>query len=162
MELKEKLAAAERVARSQQEALERDKKEKEEAIRKDQAYRKKNAPVAARQLMGFIKGEEGRRIISFLEQVKLSISLGNVWIPSPWWKFGSNGETAHVFLSGEGLKVSYSTQKGEGHQSYSVYGSRKGKLSDLVAVCESHKDPYEVLDKIKADASAKADELLKK
>jgi len=158
MDLKEKLAAAEKLAKSQQEALERDKREKELAFRKDQAYREKNAPVAARQLMRFIKGEEGQRIISFLEQVKLSIGLGNVWIPSPWWKIGGNGETAHVFLSGDGLKVSYSTQKGEGQ----VYGSRKGKLSDLVALCESYKDPYEVLDKIKADASAKADELLRK
>ncbi len=91
--------------------------------------------------MEFIKGEEGRRIISFLEQVESSIGLGNVWIPKPWWKIGSNGETAHVFLSGEGLKVSYSIQKGKGHQASLVYGSRKGKLSDLVAVCESHKDP---------------------
>ena len=138
MDFIEKLAAAEKVAKSQQEAQKRDKRAKEEAIRKDQAYREKNAPIAARQLMEFIKGEEGRRIISFLEQIEWSIGLGNVWIPSPWWKIGSNGETAHVFLSGEGLKVSYSIQKGEGHQSYLEYGSRKGKLSDLVAVCERH------------------------
>jgi hypothetical protein len=158
MDFIEKLAAAEKLAKSHQEDQERNKRAKEEAIRKDQAYREKNAPIAARQLMKFIKGEEGRKIISFLEQVKWSIGLGNVWIPSPWWKFGSNGETAHVFLSGEGLKVSYSIQKGEGQ----VYGSRKGKLRDLVAVCECRKDPYEVLEKIRTDASAKADELLKK
>ncbi len=44
MDFKEKLAAAENVVRSQQEAQERYKRAKEEAIRKDQAYREKMHP----------------------------------------------------------------------------------------------------------------------
>lgn len=167
MNLYERLKEAEKVAKANAQAEE---KEKTQQKAKHDEFISRIDP-AAEALKRFIEGSEGQALISLLRQIGQSIPLAKYnpkltglarFLPS--FIVGTD-HTVDFCLSGDGLLVQHSSMQSTGNDwAKSIDKIQIAIWSDYVNICNLRalkgEDPFCVIEEIKAEASKLTDSLL--